>query len=172
MVQTTTERQSCIEACFDCTVACEFCLEDCIGKPNMAECIRLCRDCANICSLCTQFMARGSQFYTRLCAVCADICEACAAECHKHDSDRALASPAEYLDAVCKGVSVTEVGVLKFCPQCWTPGSVPDAMWTDQRSQYCFACGRQLRDRCSSCNEPIQSLKFRFCPYCGVAYKS
>ncbi|WP_228059576.1 hypothetical protein [Plectonema radiosum] len=28
-----------------------------------------------------------------------------------------------------------------------------------------------MRDRCVSCNEPIMSLKFRFCPYCGQSYK-
>jgi DNA-binding XRE family transcriptional regulator len=84
----------------------------------------------------------------------------------------ALAIPVEYLDAVCKGLAVTEIGALKFCPQCWTPGTAPDPLWTNLRSKYCFACGSQLRDRCSNCKELIQSLKFRFCPYCGIAYKS
>lgn len=83
----------------------------------------------------------------------------------------ALSVPEEYLDAVCRGVPVTVAGALKFCPQCWTPGTAPDAMWTDLRSKYCFACGSPLQDRCSSCSEPIQSLKFRFCPYCGTPYK-
>lgn len=88
MVQTTTERQSCIEVCLNCTVSCEFCLEDCIDKPNMAECVRLCRDCADLCSLCSRMIARGSQLYQQLCAICADFCETCANECDKYDSDR------------------------------------------------------------------------------------
>ncbi|WNN92037.1 zinc ribbon domain-containing protein [Gloeocapsopsis dulcis] len=45
-------------------------------------------------------------------------------------------------------------------------------MWLNPRSKYCFSCGTQLRERCVSCNEPIKSIKFRFCPYCGNAYKS
>ena len=50
-------------------------------------------------------------------------------------------------------------------------GTTPDQMWTDLRSKYCFACGTGLRNRCISCNEPIMSLKFKFCPYCGANYK-
>lgn len=85
---------------------------------------------------------------------------------------RALQVLEEYLDAVCKGVPVTAVQQLKICPQCWTLGTEAEAMWFNPRSKYCFACGTQLRDRCISCNEPITSIKFRFCPFCGNAYKS
>lgn len=84
----------------------------------------------------------------------------------------ALAVPEDYLEAACKGKSVDAIATLKFCPQCWLPGTPPDPMWTKPRSKYCFACGTALCDRCSSCNEPITSLKFRFCPYCGKSYKS
>jgi len=83
----------------------------------------------------------------------------------------ALNIPVEYLDAVCKGIAVEAIASLKFCPTCWVPGTPPDPMWTSIRSKYCFACGNALRDRCGSCNEPIASLKFRFCPHCGKAYK-
>jgi DNA-binding XRE family transcriptional regulator len=83
----------------------------------------------------------------------------------------ALGIPQEYLDAVVKKVSLSVVTKLKFCPKCWTPGTTLDPMWTSLRSKYCFACGTQLRDRCLSCNEPIVSLKFRFCPHCGKSYK-
>lgn len=83
----------------------------------------------------------------------------------------ALSVPVEYLDAVCKGVAVEAIASLKFCPTCWVPGIPPDPMWTSTRSKYCFACGSGLCDRCSSCNEPLVSLKFRFCPYCGKTYK-
>ncbi|XGV97335.1 MAG: zinc ribbon domain-containing protein [Leptolyngbya sp. BL-A-14] len=84
----------------------------------------------------------------------------------------ALNVPVEYLDAICKGVAVEAIASLKFCPQCWLPGTPPDAMWTHPRAKHCFACGNQLRDRCGSCKEPIISLKFRFCPYCGKPYKT
>lgn len=83
----------------------------------------------------------------------------------------ALQLPQEYLDAVTKQTPVEVVSALKFCPKCWTPGTTLDPMWTSLRSKYCFACGTTLRDRCGSCNEPIMSLKFRFCPYCGESYK-
>lgn len=83
----------------------------------------------------------------------------------------ALGIPLEYLDAAAKKVSPETITTLKFCPKCWTPGTTPDQMWTDLRSKYCFACGTALRNRCVSCNEPIMSLKFKFCPYCGANYK-
>lgn len=83
----------------------------------------------------------------------------------------ALGIPPEYLDAATKKVSPETITTLKFCPKCWTPGTTPDQMWTDLRSKYCFACGTALRNRCVSCNEPIMSLKFKFCPYCGANYK-
>lgn len=83
----------------------------------------------------------------------------------------ALGIPPEYLDAAAKKVSPETITTLKFCPKCWIPGTTPDQMWTDLRSKYCFACGTALRNRCVSCNEPIMSLKFKFCPYCGANYK-
>ena len=83
----------------------------------------------------------------------------------------ALGIPQDYLDAVVKKVPVATIAALKFCPQCWTPGTIPDPMWTDLRSKYCFACATALRNRCVDCQEPILSLKFKFCPYCGAAYK-
>lgn len=84
----------------------------------------------------------------------------------------ALGIPIEYLDAVYKGVTVDAIETLKFCPQCWTPGSLPDPIWTSVRAKYCYVCGTQLCDRCGNCRELIVSLKFRFCPYCGNSYKS
>ncbi|MCU0536303.1 MAG: zinc ribbon domain-containing protein [Hydrococcus sp. Prado102] len=83
----------------------------------------------------------------------------------------ALGIPENYLDAVCKGASVTQVITLKICPHCWKPGTEADPIWFDLRSKYCFLCGTLLRDRCMRCNEPIMSLKFKFCPYCGQPYK-
>jgi hypothetical protein len=84
----------------------------------------------------------------------------------------ALGVPEEYLEAAYKGKRVDAIATLKFCPQCWLPGTPPDPMWTSPRSKCCFACGTALCDRCSNCGESIASLKFRFCPYCGKSYKS
>jgi DNA-binding XRE family transcriptional regulator len=83
----------------------------------------------------------------------------------------ALGIPQDYLDAVIKKVPVATISAFKFCPQCWTPGTTPDPMWIDLRSKYCFACATALRNRCIDCQEPILSLKFKFCPYCGASYK-
>ncbi|MEO0852051.1 MAG: zinc ribbon domain-containing protein [Cyanobacteria bacterium J06648_11] len=84
----------------------------------------------------------------------------------------ALQVPEEHFDDLAKGREVQVSTALKYCPQCWQPGTPPDAMWMSDRAKFCFACGTQLRDRCISCDEPISSLKHRFCPYCGTAYKA
>ena len=83
----------------------------------------------------------------------------------------ALQVPLEYLDALSKGIPVVATTSLKFCPLCWTPGTTPDPMWTNSRAQFCCLCGTQLVSRCPSCSEPISSMKFRFCPFCGCSYK-
>ena len=83
----------------------------------------------------------------------------------------ALGIPQDYLDAVVKKVPLDTITALKFCPQCWIPGTTPDPMWSDLRSKYCFSCATALRNRCIDCQEPILSLKFKFCPYCGTSYK-
>ncbi|MBC8157527.1 zinc ribbon domain-containing protein, partial [Armatimonadetes bacterium] len=84
----------------------------------------------------------------------------------------ALQVPSEYLDAVVRGVSIGVTDVLKFCPHCWIPGTTPEEIWLSPRSKFCFLCGTGLRNSCAQCNEPITSLKFRFCPYCGFPYKA
>ena len=84
----------------------------------------------------------------------------------------ALQVPFEYLDAVSKGIPVAATTTLKFCPLCWTPGTAPDPIWTNPRAQFCCLCGTPLVSRCPSCSEPISSMKFRFCPFCGSSYKA
>ena len=84
---------------------------------------------------------------------------------------KTLAIPEDYLIAVCRGVAVSETESLKLCFDCWQPGSEAEAYWLDRRSRFCFLCGTGLSDRCLSCDAPIQSLKFRFCPFCGQSYK-
>ena len=85
---------------------------------------------------------------------------------------RALSTPEHYLEALVRGVEVTQVQPLKICPQCWTPGTEAEAGWLEPRAEYCFLCGHGLRDRCSECNKPIDSLRYRFCPHCGQPYKN
>lgn len=89
----------------------------------------------------------------------------------KNGLSRVLGVSQDYLNAICKGVPLANVQTLKLCPKCWNPGTQADPIWLDKRSKYCFICGTLLRDRCTRCNEPIMSLKFRFCPYCGQPYK-
>lgn len=84
----------------------------------------------------------------------------------------ALGVPAEYFEAACRGIAIEAASRLKFCPTCWVPGTIPDPLWMPLRAKYCFACAAELRSCCSQCNEPILSLKHRFCPYCGQAYGS
>ena len=83
----------------------------------------------------------------------------------------ALQVPGEYLESVYKGSSLEVAHAVKFCPKCWVPGTPPDALWTNVRAKFCFECGERLRNRCDSCSELITSLKHRFCPFCGQAYK-
>jgi DNA-binding XRE family transcriptional regulator len=83
----------------------------------------------------------------------------------------ALQIPTEYLDAVIKRIPISASKSLKFCPHCWTPGTPPEDMWTNVRAKCCFLCGTRLRNSCVNCHEPITSLKFRFCPYCGFSFK-
>lgn len=85
---------------------------------------------------------------------------------------RALQIPSQYLDAVVRSVPIVTSDTLKFCPHCWQPGTTPEEIWLSPRSQFCFLCGTTLRNSCAQCNEPITSLKFRFCPYCGSPYKA
>ncbi|WP_449415978.1 helix-turn-helix domain-containing protein [Phormidium nigroviride] len=84
----------------------------------------------------------------------------------------ALQVPFDYLDALSKGLPVATTTALKFCPSCWMPGTTPDPMWIHVRAQFCCLCGTQLISRCPSCDEPISSMKFRFCPFCGSSYKA
>lgn len=85
----------------------------------------------------------------------------------------ALGVPESYLEAACKGITVEETeDALKICSHCWTPGHPPEPHWLYRRAKYCFLCGGSLRNRCASCDALITSLKHRFCPYCGTAYRS
>jgi len=84
----------------------------------------------------------------------------------------ALSIPQEYLQAICLGEEVKVIVAVKFCPQCWTPGTGADPMWTDVRAKYCFMCGTPLRSPKCQLWYLSSSLKYRFCPFCGFAYKN
>lgn len=84
---------------------------------------------------------------------------------------RTFKIPVDYLDAVARGVPIETVQQIKICPSCWSGGSEADPIWLDRRSKYCFICGTELRSQCSRCGKAIESLKYRFCPYCGQPYK-
>jgi DNA-binding XRE family transcriptional regulator len=84
-----------------------------------------------------------------------------------------LGVPVEYLEATVKGKDVMEAPIaVKFCPQCWKPGSAADPMWGNIRAKFCYLCGTQLRASCANCGELVVSLKYRFCPMCGYSYKN
>lgn len=84
-----------------------------------------------------------------------------------------LGTPVEYLEAAVKGEEViSPQEAVKFCPQCWKPGSAADPMWTNVRAKFCYLCSTQLRSSCANCGELIVSLKYRFCPMCGCSYKN
>jgi transcriptional regulator with XRE-family HTH domain len=84
---------------------------------------------------------------------------------------RTFKIPVDYLDAVARGVSLESVQQIKICSNCWSSGSEADPIWLDRRSKYCFMCGGMLRSQCSRCGKSIESLKYRFCPYCGQPYQ-
>ncbi len=88
-----------------------------------------------------------------------------------HGLALALEVPLEFLSAVVKGEEVKLVQRVKFCPQCWNPGSPADPVWSNIRAKYCYLCGTQLRASCANCGELVVSLRHRFCPFCGHPYK-
>ena len=84
----------------------------------------------------------------------------------------ALQIPEDYLEAVCRGESLSATQMLKFCPKCWKAGMPPETAWLHSRAHYCFECGTRLRDHCLNCDAAITSLKHRFCPFCGTSYNA
>jgi DNA-binding XRE family transcriptional regulator len=86
---------------------------------------------------------------------------------------RALSIPVEYLEAVCKREKITTTTeCIKFCPQCWIPGTPPEPIWNDIRSKHCFLCGFELMSHCLKCERSVTSFKHSYCPYCGFYYKN
>lgn len=86
---TTSQFQSCIDACYACAAACDTCASACLREDDvkmMANCIALDIDCADMCRVAAGFMARGSQLASAICQACAEVCEACADECGKHEA--------------------------------------------------------------------------------------
>jgi hypothetical protein len=83
----SADQRDCIENCTGASEVCEWCADECLGDPNMADCARRCRDVADLTALHARLMARGSQYSDDLAATCAAACEACADECERHDAD-------------------------------------------------------------------------------------
>jgi transcriptional regulator with XRE-family HTH domain len=84
----------------------------------------------------------------------------------------AFGIPVDYLEKLGKGRFPPLSAAIKVCSRCWMPGTPLDPIWLDPRSKFCFICGSPLQDRCGSCNEPITSIRHRFCPQCGKAYRA
>jgi hypothetical protein len=82
--------QSCIDACYSCVAAGNYCASACLQEKNQEDfsiCIRLDLECASICKSAAELMSLGSNYANAVCQVCADICLACAEECEKHDRE-------------------------------------------------------------------------------------
>lgn len=84
---------ACLEACFDCELACTACADACLHEEMVADlrfCIRTDLDCADICATLGRSLARASkpdaQFMRSLLQACVDGCRACAEECRRHAS--------------------------------------------------------------------------------------
>jgi hypothetical protein len=88
--QAEEDQEACIEACYRCAIACDYCAASCLSEPqvaHMAECIRADLDCAAICRLAAEYMARDSVFAADICEICIEVCERCAGICEQHDED-------------------------------------------------------------------------------------
>lgn len=84
----------------------------------------------------------------------------------------AFGIPVDYLQAVIQGQEVTPKSSIKFCPQCWNPGSAVDPLWGNTLAKFCYLCGSSLRASCIHCGELLVSLRYKFCPLCGKPYKT
>ncbi|MEI6371622.1 MAG: helix-turn-helix domain-containing protein [Nostocales cyanobacterium ELA608] len=86
---------------------------------------------------------------------------------------KALSIPSEYLEAICSGAEIQPAFTsIKFCPQCWTPGTSTEPIWQDVRSLHCFICGFELVDHCLKCSKSVTTFQHCYCPYCGFYYKN
>src|SRR5262245_59707055 len=79
--------QACIEACTASARQCKRCLETCIHRPDLADCVRLCRECFRSSVLCLADLRDASPGLALTCLACAIICGLCADECGKHLND-------------------------------------------------------------------------------------
>lgn len=87
---TSSNMQSCIDACNACATACDHCAAMCLTEDDvkaMARCIANDMDCAQLCRTAAGLMARNSAHAAAICALCEAACNACAAECGSHDMD-------------------------------------------------------------------------------------
>ena len=75
-----------IEACLECSIACEKCAADCLDM-GLSSCVHICRDCADVCDLTARMGARDSYFFKAMTKLCEQLCERCISECSMHDHE-------------------------------------------------------------------------------------
>jgi hypothetical protein len=82
---------SCIEACYDCGLACNTCADACLAEPDVsaiAGCIRLNLDCADLCLATGRVLSRQVQpeggVLRALIDACVAACQVCGVVCETH----------------------------------------------------------------------------------------
>src|SRR5436190_4576106 len=75
-----------VGVCWNCAELVSKCANYCIGKPGMAECMRLCNDCFEICMQCVKECEQNHSVKIKSLKDCVAACEACADECNKHNN--------------------------------------------------------------------------------------
>ena len=99
--------EACLQACLDCAMACERCLQAMMGQESHNECPSCCRECLAICLLCAQAIARDSKYIKEYCRLCAEICDWCAEQCaaHVHDHCQQCAESCRRCAEACRAVA-------------------------------------------------------------------
>jgi hypothetical protein len=103
----TSERDACLNACFECLTACARCLDACAGHQGMARCIQNCRDVIEIATVCIKLLPTESRMAREACRLCALACDECADECgrHNHDHCRDCAKACRTCAQECRSVA-------------------------------------------------------------------
>src|SRR6266446_1875564 len=87
MDQEHTEKQDCIQLCWQCRNDCQEALfTDCLQKGGAhvgEKHVKLMADCIQICQAAADFMTRKSELHEDVCGACASICDACADTCEE-----------------------------------------------------------------------------------------
>lgn len=111
---TSSEMQTCIDACLLCYKTClatamDHCLTmggEHVAKPHFT----LMMACAEICRTAAHFMLLGSPHHAHLCAECAEICLLCAKDCADLEGMEACVEACEHCAAACRAVAIPLAG--------------------------------------------------------------